>query len=191
MRFERLVGLLVVVVLVLAACNRDKDEVSDTSVAPTAGSVTTGSTALVEGENTGTAAATDETPTTVVTTPSGEAGSTTTTAPTGAEVSGLPNYEVVHRLIEDGRETLVIVVEPGSYSNVELENLVYDIVERFSPSAAIVVDDLAVADLALEEERTDEQQASLDAHTFLTVDNGVEVTFYGPYADFPGMTIGS
>ena len=143
------------------------------------------------GGNTGTAAATDETPTTVVTTPSGEAGSTTTTAPTGAEESGLPNYEVVHRLIEDGRETLVIVVEPGSYSNVELENLVYDIVERFSPSAAIVVDDLAVADLALEEERTDEQQASLDAHTFLTVENGVEVTFYGPYADFPRMTIGS
>lgn len=189
MRFERVIGLLVVVAFLFAACNRDKEEVSETTVTPTAGSVATGSTAAEAGETTSPTTA-GETSTTVASTPSGEDGGTTTVA-TAAEGSGMPGYEVVHRLIDDGRETLVIVVEPGSYSNVDLENLVYDIVERFSPSAAIVVDDLAVADLALEEERTDSQQASLDAHTFLRIDNGVEVTFYGPYADFPGMTVGS
>ena len=94
-------------------------------------------------------------------------------------------------MIEDDRETLVIVAEPGAYSNVELENLVYDIVENHSPRGAIVVDDPAAADLAILDTRTDEQQAALDSHTLLSIDNGVEVTFHGPYADFPGLTVGS
>ena len=85
----------------------------------------------------------------------------------------------------------MLVVEPGSYTSVELENLVYDIVERFSPTTAIVVDDRAFADLAIQDERTEEEQAGVDAHTFLRIEKGVEVTFYGPYADFPGITIGS
>lgn len=184
-----MIGLLVVVVLLMAACNRGEDEVSETTVTPTSASVATGSSVAESGETTSTTVST-ETPATAGATASGEGDATTTVAVTASE-SGMPGYEVIHRVIEDDRETLVIVVEPGSYSNVELENLVYDIVERFTPSAAIVVDDLAAADLAILDERTDEQQTSLDTHTFLRIEKGVEVTFYGPYADFPGLTIGS
>ena len=186
MPFARLIGLLVVVSLTIVACSRDEGEVSETTVTPAAGSVTTSSTTAGAGETT-IAVASSDTPTTAATATSAETAPSSTTA----LVSGLPSYEVVHRLIEDDRETLIVVVEPGSYSNVELENLVYDIVERFSPSAVIVVDDPTVADLAIEDERTEEQQAELDTHTFLRIENGVEVTFYGPYADFPGLTIGS
>ena len=189
MRFARLVVPLVVVAFLTGACNRDEDEASETTVTPAAASVTTSTTVADSGETTSTTAST-ETPTTAGTTASGEAGENTTVVTTAA-VSGMPGYEVIHRLIEDDSETLVIVVEPGSYTNVELENLVYDIVERFSPSAAIVVDDRTAADLAILDERTADQQASLDAHTFLRIENGVEVTFYGPYADFPGLTVGS
>ena len=189
MRFGQFIPLLVVAALLFAACNRDGEETPTTTVTPAAGTATT-STAATEAEE-ATATSTDA-PDTAEPDPdaaSEEAGETT--AATAEAVSGLPSYEVVHRLIADDRETLVVVVEPGTYSNVELENLVYDIVERFTPSAVIVVDDRDSADLAVLEELTDEQQAGLDAHTFLRIERGVEVTFYGPYADFPDLTVGS
>ena len=189
MRFMRLVWALLVILLVAAGCNRDDGETSPSTVPPATGMAPT------------TAPITDSegVPDSVETIPSldddsgdGSVGTEdATTAATTATVSGLPTYEVVHRMIEDDRETLVIVVEPGAYSAVELENLVYDVVERFVPSAAIVVDDRAVADLAILEERTEDDQRQLDVHTLLRIENGVEVSFYGPYADIPGLTVGS
>lgn len=183
MRSVRLIGLLTLAVLLGAACNRGVQEAPatlpsfpSTEAAADSGEVppTTGAAA-----SSSTTAAPDE---------SVEPDETSSTA---AADGGLPDYEVIHRLIKDGRETLVVVVEPGSYSSVRLENLVYDIVERYSPSGAIVVDDRGAADLAILEERTEEQQNALDSRLFLRIENGVEVTFYGPYADFPGLTVGS
>ncbi len=103
----------------------------------------------------------------------------------------IPPYEVIHRLIVDDRTTLVILVEPGAYSTVQLENLVYDIVDTYSPNTAIVVDDRAAADLAIKDDLTSEEQSTLDDRTFLRIENGVDVTFHGPYADAGGMTVGS
>ena len=187
MRPTALIGLLLATAILLVACNRDGEEAPETTVTPAAGTATTTTAAAGSEEATSTTA-----PDTAEPDPdaaSEEAGETT--AVSAEAVSGLPSYEVVHRVIADDRETLVVVVEPGTYSNVELENLVYDIVERFTPSAVIVVDDRDSADLAVLEELTDEQQAGLDAHTFLRIERGVEVTFYGPYADFPDLTVGS
>lgn len=182
MRSVRLVGLLTLAALLGAACNRGVQEAPVTvpAVTSTAAAVDSGEVPSTTGAAapSSTAAAPDE---------SVEPDTSSTAAADG----GLPAYEVIHRLIEDGRETLVVVVEPGAYSSVRLENLVYDIVERYSPSGAIVVDDRAAADLAILEERTEEQQNALDSRLFLRIENGVEVTFYGPYADFPGLTVGS
>lgn len=182
MRSARLIGLLTAAVLLGAACNRGVQEAPLTvpSVVSTAAAVDSGEAPSTTGPAVApsTTAAPDE---------SVEPGAASTAAADG----GLPDYEVIHRLIKDGRETLVVAVEPGSYSSVRLENLVYDIVERYSPSGAIVVDDRAAADLAILEERTEEQQNTLDSRLFLRIENGVEVTFYGPYADFPGLTVGS
>lgn len=191
MRPTVLIGLFLAAALLLASCNRNGQEAPETTVTPAAGTATTSSEVVADagdsnGDTTVAPASTEPDPGSAPE----EVEETITVASTAA-VSGMPSYEVVHRLIEDNRETLVVVVEPGTYSNVELENLVYDIVERFTPSAAIVVDDRDAADLAALEERTEEQQADLDAHTFLRIERGVEVTFYGPYADFPGLTVGS
>lgn len=188
MRFARIVGALIAISLVVAGCNRGDDEASQTTVPPATGAVATTETTAGPEETT---AATGSAGTTSSEVASSVVTDGSTTVATTTVVSGLPTYEVIHRLIEDDRETLVIVVEPGTYSDVELENLVYDVVERFSPSVAIVVDDRATADLALLDERTEDEQRQLDAHTFLRIENGVEVTFYGPYADFPGLTVGS
>lgn len=190
MRYEQLVPLLLVAALVFASCNRDGEESPETTVTPAAGTASAGTSVADAGGSAGDTTVATESAEPDSDAASEEGGATVTVATTEV-VAGLPSYEVVHRMIEDGRETLVVVVEPGTYSNVQLENLVFDIVERFTPSAAIVVDDRDAADLAVLEERTDEQQARLDAHTFLRIEGGVEVTFYGPYADVPGLTVGS
>lgn len=190
MRPVALIGLFLAAAILLVACNRDGDESPETTVTPAATTATTSSAADDVGGSAGDTTVASESAEPDADAAPEEPAETTAVATTEV-VAGLPSYEVVHRMIEDDRETLVIVVEPGTYSNVQLENLVHDIVERFTPSAAIVVDDRDVADLAVLEERTDEQQARLDAHTFLRIESGVEVTFYGPYADFPGLTVGS
>ncbi len=187
MRFRRTVWTLVALSLVVTGCNRG-DEPSPATVPPTTSMPAT----ATDGGGAEDAAPIPELPDD---TPGGgdDAVGTedSTTSKTAATVSGLPTYEVVHRIIEDDHETLVIVVEPGAYSGVALENLVYDVVERFIPNTAIVVDDRAAAELAVLAERTEDEQKQLETHTVLRIENGVEVTFYGPYADIPGITVGS
>lgn len=178
-------GLAAAVALLLAvsACNRGGDEAETTTSAPT----TTAATAATAEEAPETeVTAVDEGPA-----PTGGDGTSAaaTTAPPAEGGSGqviIPPY----RVVGEG-ETLVAVVEPGSYSAVALENLVYDIVENHSPSAAIVVDDPSAAELAMAEELDEVQQSQLRARTLLRIESGVEVTFYGPYADLPGITVGS
>ena len=183
MKFLRLTALLAAAALALPACNRGGGGAADPTLPPveTAAAVVTSAASTVAPA----AAAGGFDPQTAASTPSSTSAAA---APPGP---ALPPYEVRHRMIEDSGETLVVLVEPGSYSNVELENLVYDIVEQHSPRGAVVVDDSAAADLAVLDERTAEQQDSLDSRTLLRIDNGVEVTFHGPYADFPGLTVGS
>ncbi len=180
MKFLRLTALLAAAALALPACNRGGGGAADPTLPPveTAAAVVTSAASTVAS-----------------TAPAGSAPEAAASSPSSAAAAppgpAVPPYEVRHRMIEDSGETLVVLVEPGSYSNVELENLVYDIVEQHSPRGAVVVDDSAAADLAILDERTAEQQDSLDSRTLLRIDNGVEVTFHGPYADFPGLTVGS
>ena len=172
----------VALLLVVAACNRGGDEAEPTTTA----SVTTAAVATTEEVSSETVAtAVDEQP--ALSGDSGEPAATTAPPATSGDVQVIiPSYQVV----SEG-EPLVAVVEPGSYSAVALENLVYDIVEKHSPSTAIVVDDASAAELALAEDLDEVQQSQLRARTLLRIESGVQVTFYGPYADLPGITVGS
>ncbi len=176
MRRTLVVGAMTAMVLLAAACDRGEDTPGTTS-APEPTSAPS------------TVAAPD-------TTPASTAPTTTTTAAeeTGDApnlVAGMPSYEVVERVESTDGEELVVLVEPGTYTNVELENLVFDIVDRFRPLTATVVDDPEVVALALADELTPEQEALLEQHTFLELVDGVDVTFRGPYSDLTGIVIGS
>lgn len=175
-------AVAVALLLVVAACNRGGDEAEPTtSAAATTAAVAT--TEDVASEPVVTAV--DEQP--ALSGESGEPAATTAPPATSGDVQVIiPSYQVV----SEG-EPLVAVVEPGSYSAVALENLVYDIVEKHSPSTAIVVDDASAAELALAEDLDEVQQSQLRARTLLRIESGVQVTFYGPYADLPGITVGS
>ena len=180
--------LAIAVVLVLGACGGD-DSTSATTSAPTEASPTTSTTVTEMTETSADTSGPEVSVAEGANVPEAEEdvqeGSDTTLPP------AIPPYEVIHRLIVDDRTTLVLLVEPGAYSTVQLENLVYDVVDTYSPNTAIVVDDRNAADLAIMDELTTEEQAVLDARTFLRIENGVEVTFHGPYADAGGMTVGS
>lgn len=181
-----------VLLLALSACNRGGDE------APTTTTAAAASTTLAGADDSASEAEAD----TVVTAAEEEAagpddsegGATTTAAAAPAGESGGGGVEVIippYQVVSEG-EPLVAVVQAGLYSPVALENLVYDIVEKHSPSAAVVVDDAAAAELAMAGEELDEvQQSQLRARTLLRIESGVQVTFYGPYADLPGITVGS
>ena len=186
----RRVVLGVAVVAVIGACGGDRagsDTTSMSASSSTLSSVATSPTTAggEEGyEATGTAGAADDGVT-------GDGELEERTGPATSLPPPIPPYQVIHRLIIDGRTTLVILLEPGSYTTVQLENLVFDVVDEYSPHEAIVVDDPGVADLAISDQLTVEQQETLDAGTVLRIEDGVEVTFYGPYAAAGGMTVGS
>lgn len=185
---SRTAVLAVAAVLVLAGCGSD-DSTSATTSAPTEASPTT-STAVTEVEET----ITDNSDAPVSNEPGtlpSDGENSVQTEPEAGLPPAIPPYEVVHRLIVDDRTTLVILVQPGAYSTVQLENLVYDVVDTYSPNTAIVVDDRGAADLAIMDDLSPEEQSNLDARTFLRIENGVDVTFHGPYADAGGMTVGS
>lgn len=186
----------IAVVLLLGACGGDdstSETTSETTSAPTEASPTT-STSITEMTEVGAhtsgtedSVAENAAEGAVDTEVEGNAqeGSDTTLPP------AIPPYEVIHSLMVDDRTTLVILVEPGAYTTVQLENLVHDIVDTYSPNMAIVVDGRAAADLAIKDDLSPEEQSTLDDRTFLRIENGVDVTFHGPYADAGGMTVGS
>jgi hypothetical protein len=172
MRRIAAIAILMALALVASSCRRGDDESSTTTTAPAA------TTSLV---------VTTTTPGDS-TVPGGDDGSTTTTAEV---VGGTPTYQVVERSDGEHGDELVVLVEPGSYTEVELQNLVYDIVDRFQPVRAIVVDDAAAVVLAGAEELSEEDAEFLAGHTFFVLTDGVDVTFSGPYSQIADLTVGS
>lgn len=171
---RRILPVLMSISLVAFACGGD-DTVETT--------LTTESVATTEAPTT--SAAVDVPETTVGTTSTEESPVTTTEV-----VVGIPTYEVIGTA-DLGVDTLIVVIEPGDFTNVELENLAIDIVDRFAPAAALVVSSMEAADLAMLEALTDDEEMQLQQATLISIENGIEVTFLGPYADVPGLTIGS
>lgn len=181
MRRLIMISGLMALALVAAACRGGDDDSAATTIADAdAAGVTTTVIVTPTGDGSGDGEETGD----------GQEPATTTTATTQV-VSGTPTYEVAEVLESDEGDTLIVVVEPGSYTEVELSNLVFDIVDRFQPLGAVVVDDPEAVPLVMAEELSEEDQAFLDGHTFLRITDGVEVTFSGPYEDIAGITVGS
>lgn len=126
----------------------------------------------------------------VTTTPPAPAGEPLPTSPPGE----VPAFEVRHRSPGEGGDVLVVLVDPGSYTDLDLENLVGDVMEEYSPVLQLhVVDDVAAlaAVLEPEEQRTAGERALLEAHYLARLDEGVVLTFLGPYAEYGQQRIGS
>lgn len=165
-RYVALVGLIAIVV---AACDDNSAELSTTS-------------SLVSGP-----APTGESTTTSVT-PGGES---TTTSLVGETVA---DHEIVARETDTAGETLYIVIPPGAYTDVDIENFVLDLVEGGTATfAAEVFDDGAAVEAYRkpEVERTEEETALIDLHHFVSLQNGTTMVFRGPFEASGELVIGS
>jgi hypothetical protein len=163
-------ALLVAMLSLLAACGDSADTTTTTAVAPPPTATTT--TVAPSG---GTSEAPVETTTTIAT-------------PT---IPGLfvPEFTILERTADD---VLVVGVSPGTYSDIDLQNLVSEVMERFAPVDGLhIVDDEAATDLVLAETLTAEDQAFLDDHYFLRLEEGFRMVFLGPFADVGEVILGS
>lgn len=148
--------------LLLAACNKATEPTLTTTTNPVSDSTTTSS-------------------------PSTTSSTTTETEATTTTAGSLPGYSVV---AGGAGSALVLLLEPGTYSDIDLRNVVDDAIERFGPSDLYVVDSQDAADLVFVENPTVEQQRILDEHEFARV-IGDQLEFLGPYESSGTVSIGS
>ena len=168
------IALAALVALGIAACSDDEAQVTTTTL--DASLLTTTTTMAEDGNGSEQPDATD---------------SPDTTAQPSDEVD---SFEVISRQSTEDGETLYILVPPGDYSDISIENFLGDLLEDETAVAGVeVFDDRAALDAALkaEDERTaDEMQAIADHHLVSLVD-GRQVSFQGPMSDYEDFVIGS
>lgn len=160
---RRFVILVLALALITAACNKGDDvELTTTTAAGSQTTTTTPGTTSDDGTD-------DETTTT-------DAGAT-------------PTYDIIAG--DSGAGEYVVLVEPGTYTEQDLLNIMEGIVEEYAPVSVHLIDTEDARELVLQSELTEAEQALLDAHYFARISDGTNLEFLGPYADLADVHIGS
>jgi hypothetical protein len=124
---------------------------------------------------------------------------TTTTASDGddggAVEPAITDYEVVVRSSGTDGEVLWLLIDPGDYTDIDLENLIRELVDTSDVTLAgiYVFDDPDALDAGRvdEDARTDEEQALVDQHFLVSLVDGAIIRFQGPYSEFGETAVGS
>ena len=110
---------------------------------------------------------------------------------------GLPLYEIAFRGQGETGDTVVVLLDPESYttlSDLDLQDVIRDVYDQFPPVAfAHVVDiedavDLVVAD---RNSLTEEELTLLDQHYFARLEEGIRIVYVGPFDQYPIAILGS
>jgi hypothetical protein len=115
----------------------------------------------------------------------------TTTSLVGQTVD---SYEVVLRESTDEGETLYIVVPPGDYTAIDLENFIGDLIDGDDDLQSVeVFDDEPALDSFLKDEadQTAGDLSAIDAHHLVSLVDAHTIKFQGPFADEGEYAIGS
>jgi hypothetical protein len=166
------IALAGLVAMALAACSDDEAQITTTTL--DASLLTTTTTTPAPGD--------DQTATT---------GSTDTTAAPSDEVE---SWEVISRQSTEDGETLYILIPPGNYSDVSMENFLGDLLAAETAVAGVeVFDDRAALNAALkaEDDRTADELQAIEDHHLVSLVDGREVAFQGPMSDYDDFVIGS
>jgi hypothetical protein len=137
----------------------------------------------------------------LVTDPGEDSSPTTTTAPApgdGATTTlvgeAVGSYEIVAREPVTDGEIVYIVIGPGAYTDVDLENFLLDLYEQgIATHGAEIFNDAAAADayLKAEAERTEEEVTLIEQHHLASLVGGTIIRFQGPFAEAGEHPIGS
>jgi hypothetical protein len=164
--------VLTALALVVVACDSGETELS------------TSSTIITGGTNA---------PETTSTTGGGD-GSGTSSPPTSLAGQSVTGFDVAETFPNDNGVEKHYVIPNGAYTDVDLENFMIDLIESDSELyGAEVFDnaDAAAAFLVDPGARTEEHNALLERHHFVTLVGRDSVQFNGPFAEFAGGAIGS
>ena len=173
MKLRHLTATLLAFGVIVVACDDGTVELSTTS-------------SLV----TGTTESPDQ-PASTTTLAEGDGSETTGTSLVGESVG---SFEIIVRISGDNGETLHIVIPPGAYTEIDLENFIGDLKEADPElwGAEVFDDEDAIQAFVIpENQRTAEQQALVDDHHFVSLINGDTIRFQGPFSEFGEAIIGS
>lgn len=174
----RWIAVLAVMAMFVVACDGDDPELSTDSTIIT-GPTGTGATGTEPPEGTGTTAG------------NGGGGGSPATTLAGQQVS---DYNVVNEIPNDNGVEMHIVIPSGAYTDVDLENFVFTLLEE-NPDlfGAEIFDQRSAADAFLipRNQRTEQERTRLQRHWFVSVTGRQRLDFRGPFAGFPGGAIGS
>lgn len=125
-------------------------------------------------------------------------GATTTTQPgtetTVERANQIDDFEVAVATTVDEGEVRWLVIPPEDYTDRDLEQFVLGRVDEEEGLWEMYVVDNAAAVDALRVEpgsRTPEEQALVDDHFLVSLNEGTVVNFHGPFADVPSFIVGS
>jgi hypothetical protein len=108
---------------------------------------------------------------------------------------GLPEYAVVARVEGTAGDTLVVLLDPSSYAaltDIDLENVIADVFERFPPVFELhVVDSQAAAELVLQVDVEPELVSILDEHYLVRLEEGFRIIYLGPFSSIAESILGS
>lgn len=171
MKLRSLAAGVLTMGLILVACDDGAVELSTTS------SLVTGTTETPEQGGSTTSLAENEGP--------------SSTALVGETVAGA---DIIVRISGDNGETLHIVIPPGAYTEIDLENFIGDLKEADPElwGAEVFDDEDAIPAFVIPtDQRTAEQQALVDEHHFVSLIGGDTIRFQGPFSEFGEAIIGS
>ena len=132
----------------------------------------------------------------VTTTAPPETTTTVTTTLAPLSEPSFPEYSIARRIeATDGRDTVVVLLDPSSYqvlSDIDLYDVVADVVDRFPPIfEAHVVDSPEAADAVLSEAPTEEELQVLSEHYLVSLEDGFRLVYQGPFAELGTAVLGS
>lgn len=133
---------------------------------------------------------TSTTPPDVEATDDGNEGGTTTTL-AGQAVS---SHEIVLRESTDDGEILYVLISPGDYTDIDLENFVGNLVENDEDVSSMeVFDDADALDAYLldDSEQTAADLVLINEHHLVTLVDRNRIIFRGPYEEMGEIVIGS
>lgn len=119
---------------------------------------------------------------------------TTTLAPID-ELSA-PEYQIVKRTAGAGvGDEVVVLLDPTSYdtlTDIDIQDLISEVVEFFPPILTLhVVDDPLAVSVVGNPDASPEELAAIEIHYLARLDNGVEITYLGPFSDSGSGVLGS